>query len=290
MPTATPEPTPTQASAATPTAVPTLPRTPLPKTGVTRVRETDGAVMVYVLAGEFWMGSTEKELDAVLAGCASCDRTKFTPELTRHKVRVEAFWIDRTEVTNAQYRQCVDAGACSPPQAANSLTRESYYDHPEYDDYPVVNVTWSQARAYAEWAGGRLPTEAEWEYAARGPEGGSYPWGEDPPNERLLNYGRKVGDTTPVGAYPEGASWVGALDMGGNVWEWTSSLYKDYPYDAEDGREDPGVEGAHVSRGGAFRNQSRHVRCAFRLKDVAGFWSEFIGFRIVLPSPGLTPF
>jgi formylglycine-generating enzyme required for sulfatase activity len=230
-------------------------------------------VMVYVPAGEFWMGSDENDPKA---------RSLESP---RHTVRVGAFWIDRTEVTNAQYRQCVDAGVCGPPQKTSSLSRVRYYKDPEYDDHPVVNVTWHQARAYAGWVGGRLPTEAEWEYAARGPEGSTYPWGEREPNEGLLNYNLDVDDTTPVGSYPEGASWCGALDMSGNVWEWTSSLFQPYPYDAADGREDLGTEGRRVLRGGAFVGDARHVRCAVRALPAPGYWDWLGGFRVVLASP-----
>jgi formylglycine-generating enzyme required for sulfatase activity len=229
--------------------------------------------MVYVPAGEFWMGSTEDDPDA------------YDDEKPRHKVFVDGFWIDRTEVTNAQYRQCVDARACSPPQAAGSLTRQSYYGNPEYNDYPVINVSWYQAHAYAEWAGGRLPSEAEWEYAARGPEGFTYPWGEGPPHWSLLNYDGNVGDTKEVGAYPEGASWVGALDMSGNVWEWTSSLYVDYPYDPDDGREVLEAEGARVLRGGAFYIDAGWVRCASRFRFNPELGLRFFGVRVVVP-PG----
>jgi len=239
--------------------------------------------MVYVPAGEFWMGSTEQEIDAVMAECEDCNLDWLDEELQRHKVRVEGFWIDRTEVTNAQYRKCVDAGACSPPQKVSSRTRESYYGNPEYDDYPVIYVTWHQARAYAAWVGGRLPTEAEREYAARGPEGRTYPWGEDPPDERLLNYNRPGGDTTRVGDYPGGASWVGALDMSGNVWEWTSSLWESYPYDAADGREDPEAEGFRVLRGGWFGSTALWARSGARYCYGPYRSNDDFGFRVVSP-------
>jgi serine/threonine-protein kinase len=226
--------------------------------------------MVYVPAGEFWMGSEDSDPDA------------YDYEKPRHKVYVDAFWIDKTEVTNAQYKRCVDAGVCSPPGESISYTRDKYYGNPDFDDYPVIYVTWRQAQQYAAWVGGRLPTEAEWEYAAMGPNGYIYPWGSNPPDDSLANYNGRVGDTTAAGSYPDGASRFGALDMAGNVWEWMSSLYKDYPYDATDGREDLDAEGDRVLRGGAFLNESRDVRCTHRTgaQPDGGDWDN--GFRVVV--------
>jgi serine/threonine-protein kinase len=229
--------------------------------------------MVYVPAGEFWMGSDERDPDAR------------EDERPRHQVFVDAFWLDRTEVTNARYRQCVEAQACSPPQASGSFTRENYYGSAEYDDYPVISVTWHQAREYAAWVGGRLPTEAEWEYACRGPGRYLYPWGTRLPDGTLLNYADNVGDTTKVGSYPEGASRCGALDMSGNVWEWTQSLYQDYPYDPADGREDLDTDGARVLRGGAFYSDAAAVRCGRRFGYGVRRGYYGFGFRLVV-SPG----
>ena len=212
--------------------------------GATWARKEDGAVMVYVPAGEFWMGSDEGDID----------------EKPRHRVYVDAFWIDRTEVTNAQYRKCVEEGTCSAPSKLSSYTRDSYYNNPAFDDYPVVWVSWAQARQYAAWVGGRLPTEAEWEHAARGPNVYAYPWGNSKPNDSRLNYDGLVGDTTAVGSYSDGASWwCGALDMAGNVWEWTQSLYRTYPYDAKDGREDLDSVDARVLRGGSFSSSATGI-------------------------------
>ena len=227
--------------------------------------------MVYVPAGEFWMGSDDSDP-------AARDNEK-----PRHKVHVDAFWIDRTQVTNAQYRQCVEAGSCSPPTKVRSLTRENYYGNPEYDDYPVIHVSWHQARDYAEWVGGRLPTEAEWEKAARGTDGRIYPWGNDWDATRCNTTEGGKRDTTPVGAYPQGASPYGALDMAGNVREWTQSLYHEYPYDPDDGREDLDAGGRRVVRGGSFVSPRANARCALRsVGDRGGIW-DFFGFRVVSP-------
>jgi len=267
----------TPTNAPTATSAPTITPTSALEAGATRIRDKDGALMVYVPAGEFWMGSTDQEIDAALAACKECEREWFAIEQPQHKVRLEAFWIDRTEVTNVQYRRCVAASVCSPPGMFISASRDRYYDDPKFDDYPVVYVTWDQARTYAEWAGGRLPTEAEWEYACRGPGGEIYPWGDSAPSDSLLNYGGHVGDTTKVGSYPDGRSWCGALDMGGNVWEWTQSLDKAYPYAALDSRENLDLGGIRVVRGGAFYDASGAVRCACR----GGFNpAQDVGFRV----------
>jgi formylglycine-generating enzyme required for sulfatase activity/tRNA A-37 threonylcarbamoyl transferase component Bud32 len=242
----------------------------LPAAGTVRVWERSGAEMVYVPAGEFWMGSLDGDPDAK------------ADQLPRHQLSMEAFWIGRTEVTNAQYARCVSAGECRPPEADGSCERDSYYGHPEYADYPVVNVSWYQALEYAGWIGGRLPTEAEWEYAARGPAGSIYPWGDSPPTEALLNYDYAHDDTTPAGAYPQGASWCGALDMAGNVWEWVSSLYWPYPYDAADGREVLESPGNRILRGGSFGDNATDVRAAFRHEYDPEEWHCSKGFRVVV--------
>jgi formylglycine-generating enzyme required for sulfatase activity len=278
----TPEPTPTtevveKAVTATPTPTP-------PKPGSTQIREKDGAVMVYVPAGEFWMGSDHG----------------FDFEGPRHKAQVDAFWIDRTEVTNAQYRRCVDAKVCSSPRSSSSKTRESYYDNAEFNDYPVVYVTWDQAREYAQWVGGRLPTEAEWEYAARGTDGRDFPWGNEPPDERRCNFDGNVGDITPVGQYsPQGDSPYGCADMAGNVWEWTSSLWGKergkpdygYPYDPDDGREDESASAdvLRVVRGGSFIDGAAILRCSIRNGGYPDDGTYDAGFRVVAapdPTPG----
>ena len=216
--------------------------------GDTWVRPADGMVMVYVPAGEFEMGSTEGDSD----------------EQPVHTVALDGFWIDQTEVTNGQYRQCVEAGDCDPPSSSSSSTRDSYYGDSTYHDYPVIRVSWHQANAYCEWAGARLPTEAEWEYAARGPNGLIYPWGNSAPNDTLLNYNYNVGDTTETGSYLNGASWCNALDMAGNVWEWVADWYGDYPSGRQVNPTGSSSGGQRVLRGGSWDMGAHYVRSATR--------------------------
>ena len=181
--------------------------------GNTWTRPADGMVMVYVPEGNFTMGTTEKPAEQPI-----------------HQVYLDAYWIDRTEVTNALYAKCVEAGKCLPPELNNSITHPSYYGNPQYSDYPVIYVNWKQAQAYYEWSGARLPTEAQWEKAERGTDGRLYPWGNALPTKDLENFNKIVGDTTAVGSYPSGASPYGALDMAGNVWNWTADWYGDTYY------------------------------------------------------------
>ncbi len=222
-------------------------------------------VYVHVPAGEFLMGSPEADTD----------------EHPQHSVTLDGYWIMSTEVTNAQYGRCVDAGACEPPADGNRR-----YSDAQYAQLPAAGVTWFQAQAYAAWVGGRLPTEAQWEKACRGTDGRTYPWGNQNPTRDLLNYGETgLGTWSAVGSYPSGASPYGALDMAGNVWEWTSSSYAQYPYDPKDGREDPESSEGRVLRGGSFDVSALSVRCANRNYNLPDDRSDYIGFRVVV-SPG----
>ena len=148
---------------------------------------------------------------------------------------------------------------------------------------PVVNVSWPEAAAFCAWTGLALPTEAQWEKAARGTDGRRYPWGEADPTARLCVYGQflRHGATAPVGSCPLGVSPYGALDMAGNVWEWTSSLNAPYPYQVDDGREDPGTLGLRVLRGGAWTSVPNSAYAAARDYPRDGVEGNSIGFRCV---------
>jgi len=226
---------------------------------------------VYVPAGSFKMGSEDGDDDARPA----------------HEIMLNGFLIDRTEVTNAQYAACVATSVCRPPGISRSNTRDNYYGNSDYDDYPVINISWEDARNFAEWAGGRLPTEAEWEYAARGPENRNYPWGGEAPTCDLLNFNMCIGDTTAVGSYPNGASWVGALDMAGNVWELVSDWYEADYFARSPATNPPGPETGEfkVVRGGAWEDDSRLTRAPHRgyYQDHPGLIYHSIGFRVVEP-------
>jgi len=233
-----------------PTEIPAT-LTPVLGIGSTMLSEKDGMTLLYVPVGEFQMGSENGDSD----------------EKPVHTVYLDAYWIDQTEVTNAMYVLCVSVGACDEPNKSNSYTRDSYYGNPEFDNYPVIYVSWEDANNYCTWAGRRLPTEAEWEKAAGWNEDTQsqmvYPWGNEI-DESYTNYSQNVGDTTTAGSYEKGASFYGAYDMAGNVWEWTSSLYKSYPYDAEDGRENLGLADSRVLRGGSWFNYENYLRSASR--------------------------
>lgn len=180
--------------------------------GSTILSKKDSMELVYVPAGEFTMGSDVGAYNHIPA----------------HSVYLDAFWFDKTEITNKMYAICVFEGVCKKPLKTNSITHPTYYGRSEFDDYPVIFVDWSMAKAYCDWAGRRLPTEAEWEKVARGSDKRLYPWGNDPPDNDLLN--DDSGDTTPVGKYSKGVSPYGALDMAGNVLEWVADRYSETYY------------------------------------------------------------
>lgn len=281
--TKTPVPTNTMVPTATqmPTATPAM--------GDSRVSEADGMVQVYVPEGKFMMGTSDEQLQLMIAQhpdwknglmMHDLDGNLIIAEQPQHSVHLDSYWIDQTEVTNAMFAQCVEVGVCDEPNRESSHTREKYFGNPEYNDYPVVWIGWNQARSYCEWVGRRLPTEAEWEKAARGTDERRYPWGEEI-SCNFANYaGGCAGDTSPVGSYPDGASPFGALDMAGNAFEWVNSLYADYPYEAGVGRENiTDRDNWRVLRGGSWHTDGRATRSAHRGASDPGMARPDGGFR-----------
>ncbi|MFZ4659330.1 MAG: SUMF1/EgtB/PvdO family nonheme iron enzyme [Caldilineaceae bacterium] len=245
----------------------------------------DTPVYVRVPAGEFTMGSTGDQIDAVTEVCKSLDsrclRSWFEDEAVgddedQHEVTIGEFWLLRTEVTNWQYGECVQAGVCEAPD-------NNRWNKPQLRYWPVTDVSWHQANAYAKWRGGRLPTEAEWEKACRGTDARIYPWGNEPPTRELANFNFNEGTMTDVGSYARGHSPYDLLDMAGNVWEWTSSQFQEYPYEADDGREEPTGDATRTLRGGAFGYFEYFVSCAYRLDSIPSLRLDFVGFRVLSP-------
>jgi len=219
--------------------------------------------MVLIPGGEFILGSNMK-IDE-------------PPQM----LQLPDFYIDRAEVTNALYRECVKAGACTQQQSPASAKHPDYANQPEFDQYPAAFVTWQQANSFCGWAGKRLPTEAEWEKAASWNSAThtktDWPWigAFDP---KLLNSEEsKIGDTTAVGTFPPELN--GTVDMAGNVSEWTSSVFRDYPYNEADGREDPKTPGPRAYRGGSWAQTQGKALAIWRQPAPPESAFNELGFR-----------
>lgn len=254
----TPQPT----SLPTETLAPTF--TPFPE----ETRDARNVLMRFIPGGEFTMGSDTGEANS----------------RPSNKVIVAPFYIDKFEVTNEMYDACVYARECRRPLQSGSATRPSYYESSVFANYPVIYVDWKMAKTYCEWRGARLPTEAEWEFAARGTDSRSYPWGEKV-DCSFANAAGCIGDTAPVDQYTTGQSPYGVFGMAGNVWEWTSSLFDFYPYDAADGREDLTKPGERMARGGSwhtFGGNGGNVRTDIRLKLDPAYYGAYVGFRCAI--------
>ena len=290
-----------------PTTTPSPTRTPRPPTdtpqlvppmcttvGATWTRPSDGMMMVCVPGGTFEMGSTDDEIDTMLKICndarGDCQRAWFEDEQPVHAVVVDGFWMDRTEVTNQQYQKCVADGRCKASIYASS---DDFND----DDYPVVGVSWDDAVAYCAWAEARLPTEAQWEYAARGMEGNVYPWGNVFDGTKLnycdrnCSFGwadKSIDDgyalSAPVGSFPRGPSWIGALDLAGNVWEWTADWDAEYPVGLQINPEGPESGDYKVLRSASWNFYDGNVHSTFRLRLTPQMEKSDVGIRCVIAS------
>jgi sulfatase modifying factor 1 len=262
--------------------------------------------LVLVPKGQFIMGSDKAK-----------DKDAFDDELPQHKLFLDDYYIGKYPVTVAQFAAFVKAEKYQTSAEKegygwvwkdNKLQKVegAYWQQPRGPgssvarkmDHTVTQVSWDDACDFCAWASRvcqvqvRLPSEAEWEKAARGTDGRIYPWGKEPPDASRCNFDLNVGDTTPVGRYsPLGDSPYGCADMLGNVWEWTSSRWGKqwdktdfpYPYRAGDGREDPESRDWRVLRGGAFGLESWGVRCACRFRDLPDYFYWYGGFRVCLP-------
>jgi formylglycine-generating enzyme required for sulfatase activity len=240
----------------------------------------DGIMLIQ--AGGFWMGSDTDDPN----------------EAPQHRVYVRDFWIDRDKVTNAEFVRFLNARGARSPEGEDYFDWDDadvrihgpnrgpagpYAADPGFENHPAVEVTWFGARDYCRWKGLRLPTEAEWEKAARGVDKRRYPWGDAPPTPTRAIYGRAYNATAPVGATtPEGATADGVQDMLGNLREWTSSEYRPYPYVAGDGREATGRFARRVVRGASHDDPVETLRVTFRRyyehRGVSR-GHHFIGFR-----------
>ncbi|MHC1782307.1 MAG: formylglycine-generating enzyme family protein [Anaerolineaceae bacterium] len=275
------------ATSQSPTSVPSLTPSSTPSKGSSRIFAVDQMEEVFVPAGAFLMGSTDLEAKIMV------EDGRAYPEIPQHTVILDGFWIDKYEVTNGMYELCVNAGWCKPPYVNHSDIYSDYFGNPEFSNFPVIWVSWYQAGDYCAWAGRRLPTEAEWEKAARGTEGEKYPWGNEPISGERANlcdincprsianpiYNDGYAEIAPVGSYPDGASPYGAMDMAGNISEWTSTLVQPYPYDANDGREDPDSTAERVWRSSPWSNGFWWLRTTVRYRSVPGYQRNVLGFR-----------
>ena len=256
------------------------------------INEKDGSVMVLIPAGDFLMGSSEEQIARYIEQFHWA-ASWYEDEKPQHTVYLDAYYIDKYEITNAQYKTFVDETSHSAPTASKEAILEVFKSTGQLDvpdavvnaimekcepyiwkngtyppgkeHHPVVLVLWEDANAYAQWAGKRLPTEAEWEKAARGTDGRTYPWGDELDATRM-NYDEHAGDTTGVGNYPSGVSPYGVYDMAGNVWEWVADWYdKDYyKYSPRKNPRGPKSGTSHIMRGGSWLFDGYDTRVADR--------------------------
>ena len=216
---------------------------------------------VYIPAGEFTMGSGAKD-----------------KEILSHKVYLDAYWMDQTDVTNAMYSVCVKAGTCTHP-----AHYDHYFDDSKYADYPVVYITWYAAQDFCTWEGGTLPTEAQWEKAARGWDGRPYPWGPSPADITLLNYNGDHGDIVSAYDYLIALSPYGLLQMSGNVRQWMSDWYQRTYYSISPYKNPQGPDSGEYKslRGGAFDDDFQEVESTYRAYHEPTSAGQERGFRCV---------
>ena len=269
-PSATPSPTETIQPDPTPLKLWTVPPVADSESNAAESEIPVTSEMVKIPAGNYMMGSNAADAH--------------TDEKPLHAVWLYDFWIDKLPVTNQAYQRCVDSGICSEPEDRSSKSRSDYYQNPVYANYPVVNVDWNQANNYCRWKGKRLPTEAEWEKAAKGDDDRIYPWGNIPPDEYRVNFDNQIGDTVEVGKYLAGKSPYGVLDMAGNVWEWVSDWYSETYYQdigtaVISNPKGPEAGSYRVLRGGSYGSRAWYLRVSVRSGNSETSFSNSRGFR-----------
>ena len=214
-------------------------------------------------------------------------------ESPAHTLTLRQYAIDRLPVTNAQYAVFLEnSGVTGPggdrlydhddPDARIHRINNRWTADPGSEQHPVIEASWAGARAYCAWRNARLPTEAEWEKAARGIDGRRYPWGNEAPNPRRARFAAGWHGTAPVDAHPAGASPYGVLDMAGNAWEWVSSAYRPYPYRSDDGREDALPGSVRATRGGGQDSSAAEITTTQRGRNLSrnpAAGHHNIGFR-----------
>lgn len=247
--------------------------------GIGLLNPVDQAALVQIPAGEFTMGTSIVKIMKVCQTLGLvCEENDFVDEIPAHTVYLDAYQIYRNEITNQQYRQCVESKGCDLP----ALTE--FYNHPDFALHPVVYVSWFDAEEYCAWAGGRLPTEAEWEKAARGTDERLFPWGDDL-ECGFANYdGCTRGLTVEVGSYTDGASPYGVEDLAGNVTEWMADWYGENYYQNSPSKNPLGPKTGElrVARGGSWKNPILGVRATDRMANFPEISSSGTGFRCVL--------
>ena len=260
----------------------------------TILREVDGMVQIHLPGNTYLRGSTEEGVESGIDLCQQhyqpCNRWYYEREYPQHEVSLSSYLIDQSEVTNQQYQLCVEAGICSEPVECKK--GEPTYQDPQKNDHPVVCVNWEEASNYCGWVGGRLPTEAEWEYAVQGGGSLTYPWGVDFIGTNVnycdVNCDQAHADdsfddgykkTAPAGSFPAGNSWAGLEDLGGNVSEWVSDWYGDYSTEPLHNPAGPGSGTEKMIKGCSWYSPSVYCRGATRGSVDPGTRLDYLGFR-----------
>jgi formylglycine-generating enzyme required for sulfatase activity len=282
----------------------------IPVTDTVIISPKDSMPLLLVPSGSFLRGMSQEQIDYVYELCPACIPDAYTDAVPQNQIQIDEFWIDQHEVTNAQFALFVADTAYTtsaqqkgfsvvmPSRASQSITVSGAdWRHPNgpessidgLAEHPVMHVSWEDATQYCNWAGRRLPSEAEWEKAARGIDGIIFPWGNEPPDETLLNFNQEHNGTVEVSSFPAGSSPYGAMDMAGNLWEWVQDYYSEDYYSIAPESNPPGPENSgsgrdrHPLRGGSWSSEMNtemiRVTTTFRFWNYPDFSSNLLGFR-----------